>query len=150
MHCTNITNAIYDILVLVMYFTCSVCRNAWIETLHRLFDTLSKIKTGSSNVHLAPQFNLNPSVVSRIIASWQAAAAAILKNFIVWPSKEAVRRQMPQCFHSSHRATRVIIDCTEIYIDQPSSLLRRAETWSDYKQNNTIKYLIGRNTGTSC
>ena len=36
-----------------------------------------------------------------------------------------------------------IIDCTEIFIERPKSLTARAQTWSNYKHNNTIKYLIG-------
>jgi len=37
----------------------------------------------------------------------------------------------------------IIIDCFEIFIERPSNLLARAETWSSYKHHNTIKYLIG-------
>ena len=34
-------------------------------------------------------------------------------------------------------------DCTEILIERPKSLNALAKTWSDYKQPNTIKILIG-------
>jgi hypothetical protein len=37
----------------------------------------------------------------------------------------------------------VIIDCFDIFIDRPSGLLERTETWSNYKHHNTVKYLIG-------
>ncbi len=37
---------------------------------------------------------------------------------------------------------RCIIDCTEICIARPSNLIARAQTWSNYKHNNTLKYLI--------
>jgi len=37
----------------------------------------------------------------------------------------------------------VIIDCTEIFIERPSNLLARSQTWSSYKSHNTIKYLVG-------
>nr|XP_047129426.1 uncharacterized protein LOC124809391 [Hydra vulgaris] len=36
-----------------------------------------------------------------------------------------------------------IIDCTEIFIERPKNLTSRSQTWSNYKHNNTIKYLIG-------
>ena len=36
-----------------------------------------------------------------------------------------------------------IIDCSEIFIEQPKNLTARAQTWSNYKHNNTAKYLIG-------
>ena len=37
----------------------------------------------------------------------------------------------------------IIIDCFEIFIEQPTSLTARAQTWSNYKKHNTVKYLIG-------
>ena len=36
-----------------------------------------------------------------------------------------------------------IIDYTEIYIERPLNLNARAQTFSNYKSHNTIKYLIG-------
>jgi hypothetical protein len=36
----------------------------------------------------------------------------------------------------------VLIDCTEIFIEKPLNLNARAQTWSNYKNHNTIKYLI--------
>ena len=37
----------------------------------------------------------------------------------------------------------VIIDCFEIFIDRPSNLMSRAQTWSNYKHHNTVKLLVG-------
>ena len=39
--------------------------------------------------------------------------------------------------------TTVIIDCFEVFIEKPSNLLARAQTYSNYKSHNTIKVLIG-------
>ena len=51
---------------------------------------------------------------------------------------------MPQCCKCSFgKRTTVIIDCFEIFIDRPSNLLARAQTFSNYKHHNTIKFLIG-------
>ena len=36
-----------------------------------------------------------------------------------------------------------IIDCSEIFIERPKNLTARAQIWSNYKHNNTSKYLIG-------
>ena len=36
----------------------------------------------------------------------------------------------------------VIVDCFEIFIERPSNLLARAQTWSNYKHHNTVKFLI--------
>ena len=37
----------------------------------------------------------------------------------------------------------VIIDYFEIFVDRPTDLLARAQTYSQYKHHNTVKYLIG-------
>lgn len=37
----------------------------------------------------------------------------------------------------------VIIDCFEVFIQRPKNPLARTQTWSSYKHNNTIKFLIG-------
>ncbi|KAL9986830.1 hypothetical protein ACROYT_G001034 [Oculina patagonica] len=39
--------------------------------------------------------------------------------------------------------TRVIIDCTEFFIEKPSSPSAQKATWSDYKHHNTVKLLVG-------
>lgn len=36
----------------------------------------------------------------------------------------------------------MIIDCFEIGIEKPSNLKAKAQTWSSYKNKNTVKYLI--------
>ena len=37
----------------------------------------------------------------------------------------------------------VIIDCFEVFIERPSNLKARSQTFSHYKHAHTIKYLIG-------
>ena len=51
---------------------------------------------------------------------------------------------MPQCFmYSFGRKVTVVIHCFEIFIEKRSNLLARAQTFSNYKNHNTIKILIG-------
>ena len=46
----------------------------------------------------------------------------------------AFRKFFPKCV--------CILDCTEVFIERPSDLKARAQTWSNYKQHNTVKILI--------
>ncbi|XP_057316771.1 uncharacterized protein LOC130657789 [Hydractinia symbiolongicarpus] len=46
-------------------------------------------------------------------------------------------------FNRVYPVLRCIIDCTEVFIERPKSLELQAQTWSDYKSHNTIKFLIG-------
>ena len=40
-------------------------------------------------------------------------------------------------------STRVIIDCTEVFIEVLSSMKSQSETWSNYMRHNTFKVLVG-------
>jgi len=46
-------------------------------------------------------------------------------------------------FRKDFKKCAVIIDCFEIYIEAPTSLTARVQTWSNYKKHNTVKFLIG-------
>lgn len=50
---------------------------------------------------------------------------------------------MPASFKEMYPSTRVIIDCTEIFIEMPSSFRSQSATYSNYKHHNTAKGLIG-------
>ena len=50
---------------------------------------------------------------------------------------------MPDSFKKLYPSTRVILDCTEIYVQTPSSLLLQSQLYSSYKSNTTLKGLIG-------
>lgn len=73
--------------------------------------------------------------------------ANLLKSLIKRPSKGAVLKNMPKSFRRNFKRCRCIIDCAEIFIERPTNLTARAQTWSNYKHNNTIKYLVGITPG---
>ena len=50
---------------------------------------------------------------------------------------------MPQCLKNTYPHTRVIIDCTELFIETPSQPRTQSATFSTYKNHNTGKGLIG-------
>ena len=86
---------------------------------------------------------MSPTVISKIFRSWIVVIARNLKSLIVWPDRGAIRYNLPQCFKKKYRDAVCIIDCSEIFIQRPKNLTARAQTWSNYKHNNTVKYLIG-------
>ena len=66
-----------------------------------------------------------------------------LSPIIRWPEREELWHTMPLCFQFSFgKKTTIIIDCFEIFIERPSNLLARAQTFSNYKHHNTVKVLI--------
>ena len=66
-----------------------------------------------------------------------------LSPFVSWPKREQLWRTMRQCLiYSFGRKVTVVIHCFEIFIEEPTNLLARAQTFSNYKNHNT-KILIG-------
>lgn len=67
-----------------------------------------------------------------------------LSPFVSWPERKHLWRTMPQCFvYSFGRKVTVMIDCFGIFIEKQPNLLARAQTFSSYKNHNTIKMLYG-------
>ena len=66
-----------------------------------------------------------------------------LGHINIWPSRELVEETMPQDFKAKYPSTRVIIDCTEVRCEMPSSLLLNSELFSSYKHHTTLKALVG-------
>ena len=50
---------------------------------------------------------------------------------------------MPTVFKETYPRCRCIIDCSEIFIETPTNFTAKAQTYSNYKRHNTIKFLIG-------
>lgn len=61
----------------------------------------------------------------------------------LWPSKEMVQSYMPKVFREQYPSTQVIIDATEVYVEQPHLPELQQMTFSSYKIYNTYKALIG-------
>ena len=63
---------------------------------------------------------------------------------IKWPEREQLIETAPMCFRElfgKHVAT--VIDCFEVFVNRPSNLKARAQTWSSYAHHNTAKFLLG-------
>ena len=50
---------------------------------------------------------------------------------------------MPSSFKEMYPTTWVIIDCSELFIETPSSFRTQSVTYSNYKHHNTAKGLVG-------
>ena len=59
------------------------------------------------------------------------------------PNFLARQRLLPPSLSKQFAKLRCTIDCTEVFIEKPRHLELQAITWSDYKQHNTVKVLVG-------
>ena len=83
-------------------------------------------------------------MISRILLKWLKQTDIRLQNLILWQDHDVLQKTMPDCFRCSFGTkVAVIIDCFEVFIEQPSNLKARAITWSNYKHHNTVKVLLG-------
>ena len=103
---------------------------------------LLRLKAGLFVQDLADRFGISISSVSRICITWINFLYYELKDLFFFPSQELVRKNMPKEF-AQYPTTRIILDCTELFIQRPSAMLAQSETWSDYKHHNTWKLLVG-------
>lgn len=101
-----------------------------------------KLKLATPLKDLSYRFNISISQVSVIFHLWLDVMSRELKQLIVWPDHGIIMKTLPECFKSQYSRTSCIIDCSEVFIDRPSSLSARAETYSKYKSHYTVKFLV--------
>ena len=99
-----------------------------------------KLRHGYINKDLTLRFNTNVTNISNIFRTHLKALSGILRSFIVWPEREALRRNLQPSFKNFKNCV-CIIDCTEVFIESPFILSARAQMFSNYKSRNTTKYL---------
>ena len=120
-----------------------VTRTARALTLEQeLFLCLIRFRQGFPVQDLAFRFSVSESTVSSIFTTWVKFMCKELQWLILWPDRSIIQRNMPDMFLKYYPKCRVIIDCTEVYIETPSSLEIAAMCWSNYKQHYTVKFLI--------
>lgn len=113
--------------------------------------TLMRLRLNLSGQDLGYRFGVDKSTVSRMFIKVLSVLYYCLKGLIYWPNREEVQKTMPMDFRKFCPRCAVIIDCFEIFVERPSHLLSRVQTYSSYKHHNTVKYLIGITPqGTVC
>lgn len=109
---------------------------------NQFFATLVRLKLGLFLDDLANRFCVSPGYLSRMFNTWVRFLRLELEVLFPYPSAPQVQENTPE-FFSKYPNTRMILDCTEIYVQKPSALKAQRETWSNYKHRNTHKILIG-------
>ena len=108
----------------------------------QLLLVLAKIKLGLLHSDLAVRAGTTCSVISRIFAAWVPVLSQVCKHFVLWPDPDTRYLTLPSAFVKKFANVSGIVDCFEVFIDRPSLLKSRAQTWYNYKHHQTLKYLI--------
>ena len=109
----------------------------------QLFLFIIMVKLGSPLKHTAWLFNLSKSTASRYIITWANFIYFKLGSVPIWPAKDVVIETTPECFKATYLNTRMIIDCTELFCEKPSSLTIQSSLSCHYKHHITYKGLLG-------
>ena len=104
---------------------------------------LVRLWLGLLEVDLATRAGLSQSQLSRIFITWIDFLHSKLRCYPIWPSRESVHETMPSSFKEMYPTTWVMIDCSELFIETPSSFRTQSITYSNYKHHNTAKGLVG-------
>jgi len=110
---------------------------------HEFFLVLARLRCGLPLLDIAIRINMSESNVSRIFITWYDFVYIKLRSLPIWASKETVQETILKCFKEQYPKTRVIIDCTEIFTEMPTSCRSQSATFSSYKHHNTAKALVG-------
>ena len=105
--------------------------------------TMMRIRTGILLQDLAFRFQISLGLVSNIFTTWVKFLSKELKWIITWPNRNIIKQNLPAIFRKYYPKCCVIIDCSELFIETPSSLDVAAMCWSNYKNHYTVKYLVG-------
>ncbi|XP_039470111.1 uncharacterized protein LOC120440833 [Oreochromis aureus] len=113
-----------------------------LQPIDEFFLFLVFLSVGLKERDLAHRFNIHQSTVSRIIATWTNFLATALGSQCIWLTREEVQAYLPEEF-KDFSDTQMILDCTELRCQTPSSPLLQSEMYSSYKSHCTMKALVG-------
>jgi hypothetical protein len=132
-----------DTLIFLLDFFTASDVGCKITKENRLLIFLFKMKLGVSFSALGVLFAVHRTTVPRIFYSLLEEMAQTCRNFVQWPPKETIQALMPQEFRDFNENCRVIIDCTEIPVEQPADISQRVYLYSHYKKGFRLKILVG-------
>ncbi|XP_075722813.1 uncharacterized protein LOC119178011 [Rhipicephalus microplus] len=118
-------------------------RNFILPLKTQLVLVLMRLRLGLDGLDLAYRFGVSTSTVSRIWVTWLDFLDNRLRQVPTWMPPHLCDKYRPQAFtDKGYTTVDGILDCTEIFIETPSSFRVQSETYSSYKKHNTAKGLV--------
>lgn len=104
--------------------------------------TMLKLRQGLSLEFLSTLFGVSKSTCSTTVTTWIKFLAVQMKSLIHWPDLQETKQAVPAEMGALYPNLRCTMDCTEIFVQRPSHLELQAQTYSNYKNHNTVKFLV--------
>jgi hypothetical protein len=114
-----------------------------LDLITQFFSVLVRLRLGLFVCDISERFCISEGTFSKYFSTWICFLSHELKSLNPFPSRDIIQRTMPESFQTSYPSVRVILDCTEIFIQRSSSLLNQSMTFSSYKHHTTAKFLVG-------
>lgn len=134
----NILNVIIDLIKFVKPDDIK----AKLSVQDKVLMTYVKLKQNMSYACLSILFNCTAKQCQRIFTEMIHILSKCLKVAIPWPSEKEISRNLPRCFED-FKDVRVVLDCTEIFLQKSKNLCCQLNTYSHYKGTYTCKFLTG-------
>ena len=103
---------------------------------------VDEIRLGLGDQDLAYRFQVDQTTISRYVKRVIDHLYIRLNPLVRWPERHELMETMPVAFRKNFSKCVTIIDCFEVFIERPTSVKARAQTLSNYKHHNTVKFLI--------
>ena len=104
---------------------------------------LVRIRRGLDVQEIATLYDITKGHVSHVFITWVNILYKCFSGLLEYPKKEFIKENMPASFKKLFPSTRVIIDCSEIFVQVPRNVDAQKESYSSYKSHNTLKFLLG-------
>lgn len=108
----------------------------------QLLLTICKLRHNLDFQDLGYRYGITFQTASVIFNTWVNYMFLRFGEISFWPPRDVLFQQMPEDYAKEFPNTFVIVDCTELKIQKPSSLKAQSQTYSDYKSSNTLKALV--------
>lgn len=110
---------------------------------NEFFLTMTRLRRGWSEKDLAVFFNVSVSTANSIFITWLNLLHVTLESLLTWTSKGNAASRTPDSFKPKSPNMYVIIDTTKICVERAPSLVHQSAMFSNNKNHNTYKYLVG-------
>uniref|UniRef100_T1IH88 Transposase Helix-turn-helix domain-containing protein n=1 Tax=Strigamia maritima TaxID=126957 RepID=T1IH88_STRMM len=109
--------------------------NSTLTKFQRMMIVFLKLRLNLRMKDLAYRFGVSIATVSRVYKKLLYIMYLRLKHLIHWPDRAALQQTMPNSFHVSFgKSVVVIIDCFEVFIENPGNKLAKAQTWNCFNR----------------
>ncbi|XP_036429311.1 uncharacterized protein si:dkey-20i10.7 [Colossoma macropomum] len=103
---------------------------------------LMKLRNNYDMKDLAFKFQIDVKSTNLIFNAWINYLYLRLGQIPVWPHRDIITARMPDNFKKDFPTTFALLDCTELKLERPTSLLLPSQAVSDGKSSNTLKGLV--------